>query len=503
MRGVDNDTPSREDQRRTGTLSEIHLGCFRPAQAEGAGVAPTVTTRFAFFPPSSRVLGEDEEEEEEDDDDGDDDDDDLKVRRKRRRVDGQQCITIRHRLATDLPDVGLQVRGSAFYRVGTLLSAKVFLEDAPDATRLSVSDDDQDGHVDRRDHLCGDYVTPASQVWRGALLLCDWLLHAAAGGEKAEDEERNACTPPQPITDTVVLELGAGTGLVGQLAARCGAKHVFITDAPRAVLSNCAANVAADTHPLVQSRCCVRRLDWKGVYRYINDTRARAVAVADAATSAGRGEGRESLGEWIAAGSRRESCANEEEDDNDTSHMCQISRGSGGSNDADNVDPYDWSPEDMTVLARCELILAADCIYDDDLTDAFFATLAAVLRGCSEGAIQQADQSAKNEKQNTPGSGRRSQLRALCAMERRINFAVGDETPRAHAFEYFLLHLGLRPDESGKGFRLADVEDIPMASRGVFSGRRVDPFDVPQRVAYNRVSELELWEVALQNEVFG
>ena len=120
-----------ECEGRSGYLSEVHVGC--PHLPEGNGA--TVTTRFAFFPPASfgrsvrspRHLRrhardekqkeeeeeqEDEEDEDEDDDDDNDDDNgdgDLRVRRQRRRTDGQQCITIRHRMDTTLPDVGLQV----------------------------------------------------------------------------------------------------------------------------------------------------------------------------------------------------------------------------------------------------------------------------------------------------------------------------------------------------------------------------------------------------------
>ena len=82
-------------------LSEVHVG-----GADGA--ARDVITRFVFFPPPGLTLGrgEDEvEEQEEEDVDGD-----LLVPRKKRRTDNQQCITVRHHMATSLPDVGLQVR---------------------------------------------------------------------------------------------------------------------------------------------------------------------------------------------------------------------------------------------------------------------------------------------------------------------------------------------------------------------------------------------------------
>ena len=79
--------------------------------------------------------------------------------------------------------------------------------------------------------------------------------------------------------------------------------------------------------------------------------------------------------------------------------------------------------------------------------------------------------------------------------------------------ERFLSHLGLAPDAAS--FAAADV---PEASRitsdavsdnvsdavsdrrttaSAFRARRIDPFDVQQRVMYERGGELELWEVTL------
>ena len=60
------------------------------------------------------------------------------------------------------------------------------------------------------------------QVWRGALLLADYVLaHSHALG------------------DCVGLELGAGAGLAGLALAAAGARRVFLTDVGAAVLANC------------------------------------------------------------------------------------------------------------------------------------------------------------------------------------------------------------------------------------------------------------------------
>lgn len=64
------------------------------------------------------------------------------------------------------------------------------------------------GKISLHDTPCGP--RPVPQVWQGALLLADWLL---AHGDRV----RGACC----------LELGAGTGLAGLVAARSAAAVVL------------------------------------------------------------------------------------------------------------------------------------------------------------------------------------------------------------------------------------------------------------------------------------
>ena len=65
-------------------------------------------------------------------------------------------------------------------------------------------------------------MNPLAQVWRGALLLADYVLASA--------ERLRSC---------VGLELGAGAGLAGLALAAAGARCVFLTDTGSAVLANC------------------------------------------------------------------------------------------------------------------------------------------------------------------------------------------------------------------------------------------------------------------------
>jgi hypothetical protein len=127
-------------------------------------------------------------------------DGDLVVRRKRHEHEAEQegdeglgiasALVIQHRLSTPLPDVGLQVRNtphSVAGRACVLLHHRTSLQRSPS--------------------------TMAWQVWRGALLAADYAVHTARRFE-----------------GTVVVELGAGTGLAGiALAAASTPRAVFIT----------------------------------------------------------------------------------------------------------------------------------------------------------------------------------------------------------------------------------------------------------------------------------
>lgn len=84
------------------------------------------------------------------------------------------------------------------------------------------------------------------QVWRGAVLMVDYILH---------------CGPR--FNGATVLELGSGVGLVG-VAAALLTRHVFCTDVGGEVLDVCKRNVELNksTSPYLGS-IDVRELDWK------------------------------------------------------------------------------------------------------------------------------------------------------------------------------------------------------------------------------------------------
>ncbi|XP_068609994.1 methyltransferase-like protein 22 [Brachionichthys hirsutus] len=84
------------------------------------------------------------------------------------------------------------------------------------------------------------------QVWRGALLLADFIFSEAA-----------------TFRGATVLELGAGTGLTGVVMATA-AKRLYCTDVGGDLLSMCQKNVSLNEHLLLRSGADVRvrHLDW-------------------------------------------------------------------------------------------------------------------------------------------------------------------------------------------------------------------------------------------------
>jgi predicted nicotinamide N-methyase len=97
------------------------------------------------------------------------------------------------------------------------------------------------------------------RVWRAALILCDMLLSA-----------------PSLVADRRVLEVGAGCGACGMLAAVLGARHTVLTDCLPGLLETLEENIALNAEPADAAHAwaprvsaggggglCVRHLEWE------------------------------------------------------------------------------------------------------------------------------------------------------------------------------------------------------------------------------------------------
>ncbi|XP_020414804.1 methyltransferase-like protein 22 isoform X1 [Prunus persica] len=206
------------------------------------------------------------------------------------------------------------------------------------------------------------------------------------------------------LDGTVALELGAGTGLVGVLLARV-AKTIFITDHGNEVLDNCAKNVDLNSE-LFSHRATVhvRELDW--------------------------------MKPWPPRMTLEESSLGKR---------------------------YSWTFSEVEAAQEASLLVAADVIYSDDLTDAFFSTLQRLMSSGSEKVL-------------------------YLALEKRYNFSVDDLNVVANGYSHFRSFLRLEGD--------ADSEALECGSMPCFVGKCIDITQIPQYVReYDRGTDVELWQI--------
>ncbi|KAJ8773466.1 hypothetical protein K2173_004296 [Erythroxylum novogranatense] len=196
----------------------------------------------------------------------------------------------------------------------------------------------------------------------------------------------------------VSIELGAGTGLVGMLLASV-AKKVFLTDRGDHILENCAKNVHLNARVLnYKDVIHVRELDWSS---------------------------------WPPT-------------DNVGNSTAQS---------------YCWTSAEIEEAQGASLLLAADVIYSDDLTDALFSFLERLMSLAPRKVL-------------------------YLALEKRYNFSLDDLDVVANGYSRFLSYL--RDGEENK-----DLED---GHSQCFVGKRIDLSLVPQYVGkYDRGNDVEVW----------
>lgn len=121
--------------------------------------------------------------------------------------------------------------------------------------------------------------------------------------------------------------------------------------------------------------------------------------------------------------------------------------------------PFSWSEQDLAhLLGHTTVLLAAEVFYDDELTDALFAALSRLALRLHNACT------------------------AVLAVEKRLNFTLRHLDVTCEAYDHF--RAWLRRLEQGRGplrFTVAPVEA-----------------SFPQRLAYERVPQLELWKVLVE-----
>ncbi|BDA46151.1 probable methyltransferase-like protein 22 [Coccomyxa sp. Obi] len=139
---------------------------------------------------------------------------------------------------------------------------------------------------------------------------------------------------------------------------------------------------------------------------------------------------------------------------------CAKRHSSNSCADADDEaqETFQWCPEDLADLADLQVILAADIIYDDDLTEAFMRCMESFL---------------------TPDPSRPGLQRTLLlTTEKRFNITNYDLAPQPHAYLFF-----------------RDLFSVEGEVGGGLQGRKLDTSAIPQRFEYLRSKHLELWEL--------
>ncbi|XP_077880739.1 methyltransferase-like protein 22 isoform X3 [Ictidomys tridecemlineatus] len=258
---------------------------------------------------------------------------------------------------------------------------------------------DEDGDLDvEEDDITGDeapesphsviriehtMATPledvGKQVWRGALLLADYILFRR-----------------DLFQGRTVLELGAGTGLASIVAATV-ARTVYCTDVGADLLAMCQRNVALNSH----------------------------------LAAAGGGVVKVKELDWL-------------KDD-----FC-----------TDPEAPFSWSEGDIADLYdHTTVLFAAEVFYDDDLTDALFATLSRLAHRLKNACT------------------------AILSVEKRLNFTLRHLDVTCEAYDHFRSSLhALEKLAHGK---LRFVVEPVEAS-------------FPQLLVYERIRQLELWKIVAE-----
>ncbi len=206
-------------------------------------------------------------------------------------------------------------------------------------------------------------------------------------------------------------------------------------------------------------------------------------------------------------------------------------------------DPFAWQPADVADLQSLRYILAADCIYDNDLTEALMRTTVHLMRFAQRQQQEQQQQQKEQKEHQLLGArspaaphtaGPHSPL-LLVALEKRIAFTLHDLDVRAPSYDFWRtlfvevpggrsrVGMGASAGATSGASTAHDLE--PMEGAGAtaqlaggpkqqapgvcepgprstaplpLAGRRLDVGSVPQGIAeYERGEYLELWELWL------
>uniref|UniRef100_A0A0B7AYF9 Methyltransferase small domain-containing protein n=1 Tax=Arion vulgaris TaxID=1028688 RepID=A0A0B7AYF9_9EUPU len=246
------------------------------------------------------------------------------------------------------------------------------------AQHFSLNEERPDYEVLTLEHSMETIIPEVGmQIWSGALLLCDYLIHNH-----------------RDLDSSTVLDLGAGTGITSIVAAMF-APHVLCTDYLASIVELSERNWERN-RDLLSKRSCdqivFKILDWS----------SPAAAASES--------------------------------------------------------KYTITSDDLKFIEDATLILAAEVIYDEELTDGFFQTIYNLLMKSPPKTV-------------------------LLTVERRIIFSTDNQDICSPAYEHFLENLN----------------DLVTVDEGLvyFTSEKMNT-TFPLYFQYQRVKELELWQITSQ-----
>ncbi|MQL91431.1 hypothetical protein Taro_024042 [Colocasia esculenta] len=122
---------------------------------------------------------------------------------------------------------------------------------------------------------------------------------------------------------------------------------------------------------------------------------------------------------------------------------------------------YSWTLSEIEEAERVSLLLAADVIYSDELTDSFFSVLESLMSRGSKKVL-------------------------YMSLEKRFNFSLDDLDVVANGYLHFRSFL--RDEECSR------LED---SSTACFMAKQIDLAGLPQYIReYERGKDLEIWKIA-------
>ncbi|KOM44530.1 hypothetical protein LR48_Vigan05g213500 [Vigna angularis] len=129
--------------------------------------------------------------------------------------------------------------------------------------------------------------------------------------------------------------------------------------------------------------------------------------------------------------------------------------------EAPGAQKYSWTSKEIEEVENASLLVAADVIYCDELTDAFFSTLERLMSRGSAKVL-------------------------YMALEKRYNFSLSDLDVVANGYSHFRSYLR---DED-------EIESFESVSTSNFVGKRIDISQIPQYIGeYDRGSDVEIWQI--------